>query len=109
MSEENWGGGSTIHTEIGEKPIIRDCCHVGFRNVEGERPIKFRLNSSDNANQILGKAKLLSTKPGYRHIYISRGRTVEERRAFKKLLEELQLKRRTETNKGHFLLRTIRL
>ena len=54
-------------------------------------------------NQILGKAKLLRTKPGYRNIYISPDRTVEERRAFKKLWEELQLKRRTETDKVHFI------
>ena len=54
-------------------------------------------------NQILRKAKLLRTKEGYRNIYISPDRTVDERRAFKKLLEELQLKRKADTGKVHFI------
>ena len=103
-SEENLEGEiNKVLTEIEEKPMIKDCCRVGFRKVGSKRPVKFSLSSSDMVNQILGKAKLLRTKPGYRHIYISPDRTVEERRAFKKLWEELQLKRRTETDKVHFI------
>jgi hypothetical protein len=49
------------------------------------------------------KAKSLRTEEGYRHIYISPGRTAEERRAFKKLWEELQLKQKSETDKVHFI------
>ena len=94
---------SKVLTEIEEKPMIRDCCRVGFRKVGSKRPVKFSLSSSDMVNQILSKAKLLRTKPGYRHIYISPGRTVRERRAFKKLWEELQLKRQRETDKVHFI------
>ena len=88
---------------IGEKPIISDCCRVGIRKPNGKRPIKFTLRSSDMVNQILRKAKLLRTKEGYRNIYISPDRTVDERRAFKKLLEELQLKRKADTGKVHFI------
>ena len=94
---------SKVLTEIEEKPMVRDCCRVGIKRVGSKRPVKFSLSSSDMVNQILSKAKLLRTKPGYRHIYISPDRTVEERKAFKKLWEELQLKRRTETDKVHFI------
>ena len=53
--------------------------------------------------QVLSKAKLLRTKEGYSSIYISPDRTVEERRAFKKLWEELQLKRKTDNGKVHYI------
>ena len=53
--------------------------------------------------QILSKAKLLRTKEGYSSIYISPDRTVEERRAFKKLWEELQEKRKSHTGRVHYI------
>ena len=94
-----------VLSEIEEKPVIRDCCRVGIKQAgsTSKRPVKFSLSSSDMVNQILRKSKLLRTKPGYRHIYISPDRTVEERRAFKKLWEELLLKRKTETDRVHFI------
>ena len=54
-------------------------------------------------SQILKKAKILRTKEGYRYVYISPDRTVDERRAFKKLWEQLQLKRKSETDKVHII------
>ena len=58
-------------------------------------------------NQILRKAKILRTKEGYNSnsIYISLDRTVEDRRAynFKKLLEELHSKRKTDSSKVHYI------
>ena len=88
---------------IEEKPVITDCCRVGIKKPDRKRPIKFTLRSSDMANQILSKAKLLRTKEGYSNIYISPDRTVDERRAFKKLWEELQLKRKTDSGKVHYI------
>ena len=52
-------------------------------------------------NQILRKVKILRTKEGYNSnsIYISPDRTVEEKRAYMKLLEELHSKRITDSSK----------
>ena len=80
-------------------PVISDCCRVGIRKPDSKRPVKVILRSSDMVKQILGKAKLLRTKDDYSIIYISPDRTVEERRAFAKLWEDLQLKRKTDTGK----------
>ena len=55
------------------------------------------------AVQKLRKAKLLRTKKGYKDIYICPDRSVEERRAFKKLSEELKEKRKAEPNRVHFI------
>ena len=100
----------TLEDEVGkvlatidEKPVIRDCCRVGIRKPNVKRPIKFTLRSSDMVNQILSKAKLLRTEEGFSNVYISPDRTVEERRAFKKLWEELQLKRKTDSDKVHYI------
>ncbi len=92
-----------VLSEIEEKPVIRDCCRVGFKKEGSKRPVKFSLSSSDMVNQILRKAKMLRTKEGYSHVYISPDRTVDERRAFKKLWEQLQQKRKSETDKVHFI------
>ena len=92
-----------VLAEIEEKPVLSDCCRVGIRKPDSKRPVKFTLRSSDMVKQILSKAKLLRTKEGYSSIYISPDRTVEERRAFKKLWEELQIKRKTDTGKVHYI------
>ncbi len=103
-SEENLEDevGKVLAT-IEEKPVTRDCCRVGIRKPDKKRPIEFTLRSSDMVNQILSKAKLLHTKEGYSNIYISPDRTVEERRAYKKLWEELQSKRKTDSGKVHYI------
>ena len=94
---------ANVLKQIEEKPVIRDCCRVGIRKPDSKRPIKFTLRSSDMVNQILRKAKILRTKEGYNSIYISPDRTVEERRAYKKLLEELHSKRITDSSKVHYI------
>ena len=80
-----------------------DCCRVGVRKSGSKRPIKFTLRSSDMVNQILIKAKILRTKEGYNSIYISLDRTVEERRAYKKVFEELHSKWITDSSKFNFI------
>ena len=92
-----------VLAEIDEKPVITDCCRVGIRKPDSKRPIKFALRSSDMVKQILSKAKQLRTKESYSSIYISSDRTVEERRAFKKLWEQLQIKRKTDPDKVHYI------
>ena len=80
-----------------------DCCRVGLKRADTSRPTKLSLNSSELAAQVLRKAKLLRTKEGYKSIYICPDRSVEERRAFKKLWEELKEKRKAEPNRVHFI------
>ena len=86
-----------IFIEIGEKPAVKDCCRIGLRRGKAPRPVKICLNSPDIVQQVLRKARLLRTKEGYRAVCPDR--TVEERMAYKKLLEELKTKRNAEPDK----------
>ena len=94
---------SKVLAEIDERPTIMDCCRVGVSKQERLRPVKFTLRSSDMVKQILRKAKALRTKDGFSNVYISPDRTVEERRAFKKLWDELQEKRKVDPDKVHYI------
>ena len=90
---------SEIFLEIGEKPAVKDCCRIGGKRGEAPRPVKLSLSSPDIVQQVLRKARLLRTKEGYRAVYICPDRTLEERMAYKKLLEELKTKRVAEPDK----------
>ena len=55
---------SDILQEIGERPIVTDCCTIGAkikRDTAAVRPVKLTVRSADVANQLLRKAKLLLT------------------------------------------------
>ena len=84
---------------------MSDVCRVGVKKagVKTPRPIKFALANSDHVNQVLRNARKLHSKEGYRSVYICPDRTVKERRAYKKLLEQLTEKRKTEQDKIHFI------
>lgn len=88
-------------TEIDEKPRIQDCCRIGVVKPDTCRPIKFTLASNDHVRQILTKSKSLRTKEGFKSVYICPDRSVEERKAFKKLVEELKQKRISEPGYVH--------
>ena len=88
-----------IFIEIGEKPAVKDCCRIGLKRSKVPRPVKICLNSPDVVQQVFRKARFLRTKEGYRAVYICPDRTVEERMAYKKLLEELKIKREAEPDK----------
>lgn len=94
---------SDVLLEIGEKPVVSNCCRVGVVKNSSPRPIKFSCTNSDMVAQVLSKAKLLRTKTGYSSVYISPDRTVEERRAFKKLWEDVKEKRKSESDKVHVI------
>ncbi len=95
----------TVLEEIGEKPVVRDHCRVGLKksDIKTPRPIKFTLSNSDHVNQVLRNARQLHSKEGYRSVYICPDRTAEERRAYKKLIELLKVKRTTEQNRTHII------
>ena len=95
----------TILEEIGEKPVLKDFGRVGVKrsDVKTPRPIKFTLSNSDHGNQVLRSARQLHSKEGYRSVYICPDRTVEERRAHKKLMELLKEKRKAEPNRTHII------
>ena len=88
---------------IGEKPLVKDCCRVGLKRETTTRPIKFSLSSSAHVFQVLRNAKTLRTKDGYQSIYVCPDRSIEERRAYKQLIEQLKEKRNSEPNKVHVL------
>ena len=92
-----------VLAEIGEKPLVKDCCRVGLKRDAATRPIKFSLSSSAHVFQVLRSAKTLRTKDGFRFIYVCPDRSIEERRAYKQLIEELKQKRISEPNKVHIL------
>ena len=90
-----------VLAEIGEKPKLTSCSRVGTKRDDAIRPVKITLKSIDHVNQILRNAKLLHTKTGYSGIYICPDRTAEQRKADKRLWEQLKTKRKVEPEKDH--------
>ena len=91
--------------EIDEKPMVRDCVRVGVKG-SGDtrpRPVKFSLSNSDHVAQVLRSAKRLHTKEGYKAVYICPDRTVQERKSYKIMLDQLKEKRKSEPNRTHFI------
>ena len=93
----------TILADIGEKPVVKDCCKVGRNRENATRPIKISLSSQAHDAHVLKNAKKLRTQDGYRSVYICPDRSPEERKAYKKLVEEVKMKRDTETDKVPFI------
>ena len=93
----------TVLAAIGEKPVIKDCSRVGTSRSDSTRPVKFCLRSHAHVAQVLKNARKLRTVDGYKSVYICPDRSVEERKAYKKLVEELKVKRNTETDKVHLI------
>ena len=103
QQEQLQGKVEEVLGEIGEKPFVRDCCRVGIKRANSKRPVKFSLSSSDHVAQVIRNAKLLRTKEGYNSVYICPDRTIEERKAYKKLVQELSARRKSVLDKVHFL------
>ena len=82
--------------EIDEKPLIEQCVRVGTKKDGSKRPVKCSLKSTLHVQRILNNARKLRTKDGFSSIYISPDRTLDERRAYKKLVEEMKLRRSKE-------------
>ena len=55
--------------------------------------------------RVLRKAKLLKDVEGYKSVYISPNRTVEERISRQKLVSELKKKRSEDPNSNYFIHR----
>ena len=90
-----------VLVEIDEKPLIKDCCRIGDTKDKAIRPVKFSLSCSDHVMQILRNVKKLRTKEGFKSVYICPDRSVAERKAYKKLYDELKQKRLSESDKVH--------
>ena len=63
------------------------------------RPIRFTVGSSDHAAQVIRKARNLRTIDGYSSVYISPDQTIEERRAYKQLVDQMKLNKLAEPDK----------
>ena len=91
--------------EIDEKPVVKDCVRVGVQKsgATRPRPVKFSLRNSDHVAQVLRSAKKLHTIEGYKSVYICPDRTVQERKSYRLLMDQLKEKRTSEPNKTHFI------
>ena len=97
--EDVEGRVNEVLSELGEKPVVRDCIRLGLRKENTVRPIKFAVGSSNHAAQVIRNARLLRTKEGYSSVYICPDRTLEERRAYKQLVDQMKMKRIAEPDK----------
>ena len=65
--------------------------------------MKFSLGSQSHVAQVLKNAKKLRNVDGYGSVYICPDRSPDERKAYKKLVEEVKKKRDTESDKVHII------
>ena len=93
-----------ILADIGEKPVVKDCCRIGRSHANATRPVNFSLSSQAHVTQVLKNAGKLRTIDGRRSIYICPYRSSEKRKAYKKLVEEVKRKRDIETDKAHVIM-----
>ena len=84
--------------QIDEKPVVKDCCRVGANKTDSIGSVKFSLSSHAPLAQVLKSAIKLCTADGYTTVYICPDRSAEERKAYKKLVEERKKKRDSETD-----------
>ena len=94
--------------QLEEKPVIVSCSRIGQSNSDSEinlikRPIRLRLKSSDMVHQLLTKAKMLKDIDGFKSVYISPDRTIEERASRRELVSQLKDKRLTDSKQRHFI------
>ena len=84
---------------------MTDCVRVGVKKSTDyrPRPIKFSLRNSDHVAQVLRSAKRLHTKEGYKSVEICPDRTVQERKAFKILVDQFKEKRKLELNVTYYI------
>ena len=64
---------------------------------------KFLLKNSDVEHQILRKAKRLRGTEGYKSVYISLDRTIEEQTACKEVVTQLKQKRVDDENNRYII------
>ena len=93
----------TVSAQIDEKPVVKDCRRVGASKTDSIRPVKFNLSSQAHVVQVLKSARKLHTVDGYKSVYICPDRSAEERKAYKKLVEELKKKRDSETDEVYYI------
>ena len=95
----------TVLEQMDEKPVVKDCVRVGVKRPGDSRPrpVKFSLRNSDHVAQVLRSAKKLHTKVGYKSVYVCPDRTVQERKSYKILLDQLKEKRKSEPKRTHFI------
>ena len=93
----------SILGHINEKPQVKECYRVGAKKADAHRPIKFVLSNSDHAKQVIRNAKKLHTVEGCKGVYICPDRTVEERKARRKLWDQILEKRKTEPDRHHYV------
>ena len=96
-----------VLAHLNEKPVILDCARVGKvpDNLDMDRPVLFKLRSAEAVQRILSRSKLLKdvNRSFFAQCYLSPDRTLQERQAYRKLVEKLKVLRSEEHNKVHFI------
>ena len=98
---------SGILQQLDEKPRITGCRRIGQTVTDGsaKRPIIFSVKSTDVVYQILRKAKRLKDIEGFKTVYISPNRTLDERISRQKLVNELKERRLGDPSGRYFIRR----
>ena len=76
---------------------------MGTKKDGSMRPVKCSLKSTLHVQRILNNARKLRTKDGLCSIHISPDRTLDEQKAYKKLIEETKFRRSKEPDKVHVI------
>ena len=86
---------------------IDEITRLGKYDEEKNRPIKLTLKSQTAAEMITSKSWVLSTKQGYKKVYIRKNMNEEERKNFKEMVVDVKMKNeeRTEEEKEKFFWR----
>ena len=89
--------------QVDEKPRVAECSRIGNTKKGEVRPIKVTIYSADAVHRILSKAGRLKKTEAYQTVFLAADRTVKERAARKRLVEQLKQKQQTEPDQYHFV------
>ena len=60
-----------ILADIGEKPVVKDCCRIGRSQANATRPVKFSLSNQAHVTQVKKNARKLRTIRAPIDLYLS--------------------------------------
>ena len=88
-----------------ENPKRRSCSRIGQQKSGTTRPIRIRVQNPAIVHQILQKARKLKDIDGYKTIYLSPDRTLEERNTRRELVNQLKKKRANDPDNHYHISR----
>ena len=94
-----------IFLQTDTKPEVAEYYRIGAAKDEGNRPIKVKLRKRDAVMDVLLNAKKLKGHASLGSIFISPDRSVEQRVAHSKLIDELKKKRQDDPSRHYYIKR----